>query len=309
MKFCSIDKDMYERYGDAADELDALRPYGEFVNGKANATDEEKVALAKDSEVVIFGSAYLKNEIIAQLDRLKIVQFMGTGVANYVDIDYCRRRGIKVLNVEGYGSNAVAEFALGMIFASLRNIPLSDARMKSGRWSYEGLEGRELSGSVVGVVGTGRIGSLLAQKLHALGAKKILAFDKVQKQELIENFGVEYTTLETLFSSSDIVTIHLTYDEETDKMIGGALIDRMGPDSFLINTARAEIVDYAALEKALEAGRIRGAAVDVYYKEPVEDYSFCRHDNLISTTHLGFFTKNSKRNLLRCAVRSIIENI
>ena len=309
MKFCAIDNDLFSRYEAAEEELKALKPYGEFVNGKLDATDDEKVALAKGCQVAFFGTAVLSNDVIARLPDLQILQFLGTGVANYVDAAFCAERGIKVLNVEEYGSNAVAEFAVAMIFSALRNIPLSDARAKKHVWSYENMEGLELAGSAVGVVGTGKIGAMVAQKLHALGAGKIYAFDIFQNRDLIKNCDLTYTTLEELFEKADIVTLHLKYMDETCGIITRSLIESMKPGAIFVNTARAELADYGALKEAIRERRIRGAALDVYYQEPPVDWSICEHENVVSTTHIGFFTKNAKRNLIRNAVRSVIDNL
>lgn len=309
VKFCCIDNDLFAKYSDCMDELEPLKSYGEFYNGKADATDEEKIALASDCEVVFFGSTYLSQKIISNLNRLRVLQFFGTGIANYVDVNFCESRGIKVLNVEEYGSNAVAEYAIAMIFSCIRNIPKSDNRMKSQKWCYDNLEGIEIQGSVVGILGTGKIGYKVIEKLSALGVKKIYAFDIFENNELSTRFNVEYCDLEKIFRESDIISIHLKYSEETYGIVSKALIDQMKKDAFLINTARAELVDYAALGKAVKEKRIRGAAIDVYYQEPVEDFSICMDENIVATTHMGFFTRNAKRNLLRNAVKSVITNI
>lgn len=309
MKFCRIDDDMSLRYEECMHELKALEKYGEFINGKVDTTDEEKIALAKDCEVVFFGSTYLKNEIIEKLPALKYLQFIGTGVANYVDMEFCRERGIKVLNVEDYGSNSVAEYALAMILCCLRGIPKADAQMKSGVWAPEEFEGGEIEGATIGILGTGKIGAKVAKKLKALDAGKILAFDMYQNDELVGEYGVIYRTLEDVFQESDIITVHLKYSPETYQIVSKDLIGRMKKDAFLVNTARAELVDYSALVEALDKKKIRGAAVDVFYEEPVKDYSLCRLDNIIATPHIGFFSKKAKNNLIRNSVASVIGQI
>lgn len=291
------------------DEIRELEKYGEFINGKIDATDEEKVELAKGAEVVLFGSTYLKKEIIDQLPALRFLQFIGTGVANYVDMDYCKSRGIKVLNVEEYGSNSVAEYALAMILSCLRGIPRADAQMKSGKWAPENFEGGEIEGSTIGVLGTGKIGARVVKKLHLLDAGQIIAFDIFQNEDLIKNCGVVYKSLEEVFRESDIITIHLKYFPETYQIVSREMIGLMKKDAFLVNTARAELVDYSALSEALAEKRIRGAAIDVYYEEPVQDYSLCKLENLIATPHIGFYSRKAKRNLIRNAVASVISHI
>lgn len=309
LKFCRIDDDMFFRYSECMDEIKELEKYGEFINGKVDATDEEKVELAKDAEVVLFGSTYLKKEIIDQLPALKYLQFIGTGVANYVDMEYCKSRGIEVLNVEEYGSNSVAEFALAMILSCLRGIPRADAQMKSGKWAPENFEGGEIEGATIGVLGTGKIGARVVKKLHLLDAGQIIAFDIFQNEDLVKNCGVVYKSLEEVFRESDIITIHLKYFPETYQIVSREMIGLMKQDAFLVNTARAELVDYSALREALEGKRIRGAAIDVYYEEPVQDYSLCKLENLIATPHVGFYSRKAKSNLIRNAVASVISHI
>ena len=309
MRFCCIDNDLFAKYSDCMDELEPLKRYGEFYNGKADASDDEKIALARCCEVVFFGSTYLSREILSRLEKIRILQFLGTGIENYVDVSFCKNRGINVLNVEEYGTNAVAEYAIALIFSCIRNIPKSDARMKNKKWCYDGLEGIELQGSVVGVLGTGKIGYKVIEKLYALGVREIYAFDIFENKELIHKFGVKYHQLDEIFEKADIVSVHLKYSNEIYGIISGTLIEKMKQDAFLINTARAELVDYEALRRAIKNKKLRGAAIDVYHREPVEDYTICMDENLIATTHIGFFTRNAKRNLLRNAVRSVIENM
>jgi phosphoglycerate dehydrogenase-like enzyme len=309
MDICCIDNDMFYRYQECIDELEPIRAYGQFFNGKIDAPDEDKIQLAKNCEVVFFGTTYLANEIIEKLPKVKILQFMGTGVANYVDIDFCKRRNIAVLNVEDYGSNSVAEYAVALMFASIRNIPTADARMKKEIWTSDGLEGGEIEGAIVGVLGTGNIGSKVAKKLVSLGAQRVLAFDAYKNHELIDKYGIEYMSMEEIFEVCDIISVHLKYTNDTYKIVSGKMIKKMKKNAYLINTARAELVDYEALEEALRTKSIKGAAIDVFYEEPLSDYSMCKMENIIATSHIGFFSRRAKRNLLKNAVASAISEI
>ncbi len=309
MKFCRIDDDMQRRYAECMHELEVLKEYGEFINGRIDLSDEEKVALAKDCEVVFFGSTFLRNEIIEQLPALECLQFIGTGVANYVDVVFCEKRGIKVLNVEDYGSNSVAEYTLALILCCLRGVSEADAQMKKSVWAPEQFEGEEIEGSVVGVLGTGKIGSRVARKLKLLGAAEVLAFDVFENEQLKKEYGVHYAALEEIFERSDIITVHLKYTPETFQIINKDLLEKMKPTASFVNAARAELVDYVALQAMLEQKRIRAAAVDVFYREPVEDYSLCRLNNVIATPHLGFFSKKAKCNLVRGAVNSVVDYV
>lgn len=163
MKICIIDSKCF-----ISDEsmVEDLKKIGDLAlyDGIPESTDEV-VRRAKDSDIILFGLMQFTNEMLDRLPNLKILQFIGTGVWNFVDVEYAESKGIKVLNIEGYGNNAVAEFALSCAFSLARRITLANNLMKERRWTIENLEGIEIEGSVFGVIGTGNIGALVAKKL------------------------------------------------------------------------------------------------------------------------------------------------
>jgi phosphoglycerate dehydrogenase-like enzyme len=306
MKFVNIDSQQFindEAY------LDPLREIGEVVSYiGAPDTIDEAVARAEDADVILFGVMQIPNEMIDRLPKLKIIQFLGTGVATFVDIDYAESKGIKVLNVTGYGSNAVAEYAIAGAFASARSLRIGDQSVRSGGWDTEACEGIEIASSKFGVVGTGSIGRLVAEKAALLGAE-VYAFDLYENEELIEKYNVRYVPLQELFSICDIVSLHLIVTPETRGIINRELIFSMKEGSILINVARSELADTVALRDALMTHHLRGAAVDVYDEEPPKEVILADASNVILTPHIGYYTRRATDNSITQSVQSVLEAI
>ena len=309
MKFVFPDQDITRDFINVEEILSPLRKLGEITYFDDEPCAQDVIyERAKDADVIIFSINQLTNDLIARFTNLKIVQFMGIGYKNYVDEDFCRSRGIKAFGVGEYGSNAVAEYAIALMFSLMRGITVGDSRMKKKDWDMKGLLGREIAGSTVGIFGTGAIGHLVAQKAAVLGAK-VIATDLVENKELCEKYGVKYVSAEELMENADIVSIHLKFTKSTEKFISSDLLSRMKPRAFFVNTARAQVVDYEALRKILEAGKISGAAIDVHYGEPPVDWSLETLPNVLATPHIGYFTEVANTNLLRKSVESVLKNL
>ena len=271
--------------------------------------EDEAFERAKDADAIIFGVMHLSNEFLDRLPKLKMVQFIGTGHTTFVDIPYAESKGIQALNIEGYGSNAVAEFAIGQIFGAVRCSAMGDRKVRAGEWLKGDYEGFEVEGSTVGVLGTGHIGEIVARKLSLLGAK-VLGFDLVHKQNLIDDYGVEYVDdLKALASRSDILTLHLTVNDGTMRIVSREIIDAMPERSYLVNTARAELVDTDALCDALKTGHLRYAAVDVFDVEPPIGNELLKLENAAVSPHIGFYTKKSCDNAMRMCCENVVEHL
>ena len=171
MKICILDAGQFV---EKPELLDPLKPFGEITIYSGMPDSAEEVARrAGDAEVVAFAVTQLTREMVDAMPKLKVLQFIGTGMWNFVDVDYAQSKGIKVLNIEAYGSNAVAEFAVCLTAALVRNVVSAVNIIKSGGWETDGLGGREIAGSTVGVIGTGAIGRLVVEKFIGLGAHVI----------------------------------------------------------------------------------------------------------------------------------------
>lgn len=306
MKICFIDAGIFI---EKKELLNPLREIGEIdiYEGIPDSV-EEVIKRGKDAEVIAFGLMQFTNEMIDHLPNLKLLQFIGTGVWNFVDVDYARSKGIEVRNIEGYGSNAVAEFAVAAGLSAARKIPAADRVLKTGGWSIDGLKGMEIKDSVVGVVGTGSIGRLVAEKYAALGAK-VIACDIFENDQLKRDFHVEYLSMEEVFCRADLITLHMKATKENEHCINEKLFNLMKNGTVFVNAARAELVDYNALYEALDSGILGAAAVDVYNCEPPaeEDYRFACRENVIATPHIGYYTQQANDNSVIMTTESILQ--
>lgn len=304
MKICFIDAGIFI---DKPHLLDPLRELAEVViyDGIPESV-REVVERAADADVIAFGLMQFTNEMLDALPKLSVLQFIGTGVWNFVDVDYAERRGIKVLNIDGYGSNAVAEFAVAASMALTKKIVAADRVFKEDRWEIDGLMGKEIRNSTVGVIGTGSIGSMVAEKFSSLGAE-VLACDIFENAFLKEKHNVVYKTIEEVFEESDIITLHMKVTKENEKMIDKRYFDRMKTGAVLINVARAELVDTQALYTALASGQLAGAVIDVYDREPPSeaDRRLGKLENVIATPHIAYYTQEASDNSIRMTVSSI----
>ncbi|MDR3255496.1 MAG: hypothetical protein LBT31_07990 [Synergistaceae bacterium] len=309
MKFVFIDQDYRLNVSDGDGIVKRLKEFGdvEFYDDEPCSQDV-LYERGKGADVIFFKINQFTNELIDRFadGGVKFIQFMGIGYSNYLNVDHCVSRGIRIRGIGEYGSNSVAEYALAFILCATRGITAADRRMKGKIWDTNGLLGMELASSTVGVIGTGAIGGLVAQKLSLLGSR-VLACDITPNSELADSFGVKYVTIETLMGESDVVTLHMKYTPETHNFITGELLGLMKPGSFFINIARAQIVDYEALERLLGSGRIRGAAIDVHYGEPPADWRLALMENVTASPHMGYFTEASNTNMLRLSVESVLE--
>lgn len=307
MQIVFYDQDIEKDFGYCLDELGPLRDRGTIKSFDLSEyrDTEDMVEKLRDAEILVVGVSRLPTEVLRLLPNVRFIQFLGVCPSNFLDIPFCLERNIPVGTVSDYGSNAVAEFALSAAMALARRIPLADRKVKSGQWNITGLLGCEISSSIFGVVGTGKIGSLVVRKANSLGATT-LAYDVYKNESLSRDCGTRYCSLEEIFSTCDFVSLHLALTDLTRGMVNRELLGRMKPGAFLINTSRAEIVDYKALYDLLARRRIAGAALDVFPEEPVKDFSLCSLENVIATPHIAYFTDQSNRNLLRKAVESIL---
>jgi D-3-phosphoglycerate dehydrogenase len=307
LKFVFIDQDYRLNVSDGEKIVAPLMALGDVEHYDDMPCSQDVLfERGRDADVIFIKINQLSNGLIDRWTGLKLVQFMGIGYSNYLDVDYCVSKGIEIRGIGEYGSNSVAEYAVAFILCTTRCISIADRRMKQKIWDTRGLLGAELASSVAGIVGTGAIGSLVAQKLSLLGAR-VLACDISPRQELIDRYGVRYVDMETLMRESDIVSVHLKYNPETQNIISGKLLGMMKPGSFFINIGRAQTVDYEALRDLLRSGRIRGAAIDVHYGEPPSDWSLAMMDNVIASPHMGYFTEASNTNMLRLSVESALD--
>ncbi len=234
---------------------------------------------------------------------LKIISRNGTGINN-IDIQAAQRLNIEIVRAEGANARGVAELTWGVVLGLIRSIPFSDARMKSGLW--ERRKGMELQGHTLGLIGCGRIGQLTAQLALAFGMN-VLAYDAFPDQRFAPAPDFRFTTLEEVLANSDIISFHCPEQPDGRAILGRAGLRRLKPGVFLVNTARASLIDETAVLEALHDGRVAGLALDVYDREPPAAAPLLSHDRVIATPHIGGYTSESVSRATRAAVENLLK--
>ncbi|MFH1821410.1 MAG: hydroxyacid dehydrogenase [Methanobacteriota archaeon] len=248
----------------------------------------------KDYEVLVVRSATkVTKEVIEAGKKLKIIARAGAGLDN-VDVVAAKARGIKILNTPEAPTEAVAELVIGFMLSWARHLPQADSSMKQGKWLKSELMGTELKGKTLGIIGTGRIGQTVGVMAKAFGMR-IIAQDCVSYPEFVERTSCEYADLGKVLKESDYLTIHLPLTAETKHMIGKDQLSLMKPNAVLVNASRGKIVDEDALVEALKSGKIAGACLDVYEREPPVDSPLLKLPNLVLAPHIGASTRETQR--------------
>ena len=256
-----------------------------------NESEAELINRMKDSDIAVISNIKLTASVLSACPNLKMLSVAFTGL-DHIDLAYCNGHNITVQNAAGYSTTAVSELAIGLMLDTLRHITtLDSATRHSG--SRANFLGRELRGKTVGIIGTGAIGTATIRLLQAFGCK-CLAYSRTQRKEVID-MGVSYCSLNDLMKQSDIISLHVPLNQETNHMIGADEIALMKPSAILINTARGNVVDIDALADALKQGKIAGAGIDVYEKEPPldESHPLLQLDNCVVVPHIGYATREA----------------
>lgn len=257
------------------------------------ATGDLAGAIGSYDALVIRSATQVTADVLSRAERLKVVARAGIGLDN-VDVAAATARGILVVNAPQSNIVSAAEHTIALLLAQARNIPAADAALRGGSWERSRFQGTELLGKTLGLVGLGRVGVLVAQRAAAFGMK-LVAFDPYVPRERGRELGVELvSTLEALLVQSDVVTIHLPKSPDTENLIGEREISLMKPGARLVNTSRGGLVDETALAKAVEDGRLAGAALDVFSLEPPVDTPVTHLEQIVVTPHLGASTSEAQ---------------
>ena len=285
---------------------------------------EATAATAKDCDIVsVFIYSAVTEAILAQFTALRAVLTRSTGF-EHIDLAACNNRGIVVENVPFYGENTVAEHTFALILALSRNVHESYARGLKGDFSIEGLMGFDLKDKTLGVIGTGHIGLHVIRIAKGFGMH-VLAFDTQKSTFLSEVLHFKYASFEEVLSQSDIITLHVPYNEHTHHLINQDTIKQIKKGALLINTARGGIVENEALVKALDQGILSGAGLDVLEgEETIQEENQCLHiecptdqtrraenqnllsrDNVVFTPHIGFYSEEALKRILDTTLENI----
>lgn len=283
---------------------DNLSPAAVAIFKERGVDVDVKVGLSKDELAEIIGgydglavrsATKVTEKIIGAATRLKVVGRAGIGVDN-IDTRAATARGIIVMNTPYGNSITTAEHAISLMLALARQIPQADRSTKAGKWEKSKFMGVELFGKTLGVIGCGNIGAIVADR--GIGLKmRVMAYDPFLSPERAIEIGVEKVELEELFRRADFITLHTPLTERTRNIIDAKALAQMKPSARIINCARGGLIDEAALAEALKAGRIAGAALDVFEVEPAQESPLFELDNVICTPHLGASTSEAQEKV------------
>jgi len=278
--------------------LKILKEIKEFqVDVKTELKPEALKEIIKDYDGLVVRSATkVTRDVIGQAVKLKVIGRAGVGLDN-VDLEAATQKGIIVMNTPGGNTISTAEHTVSMILALSRNIPQANSSTKKGEWKRSKFMGVELYGKTLGIVGLGRIGSEVARRALSFGMR-VLAYDPFLSREVAEKLGIEVVDLNDLFARSEYITVHTPLTEETRHMISKAQFALMKKGVRIVNCARGGIIDEEALVNAIKEGKVAGAAMDVFEKEPLSpDSELLKLDSVIATPHLGASTEEAQVNV------------
>jgi D-3-phosphoglycerate dehydrogenase len=268
------------------------------------APDELRCALPGYDALIVRSETRVTADLLAVGRSLRVVTRAGVGTDN-IDVPAATERGIVVLNTPGPNAIAAAEHTLGLLLALLRRIPRADASLKAGRWERKAFVGHELYHKTLGVLGLGRIGREVATRARAFGME-VLAYDPYVAPSVAESVGAHALPLDDLLARADVLTLHLPLQAETRGMIGARELARLKPGAYLVNCARGGLVDEAALAAALASGRLAGAALDVFEREPPTGSPLLGLDNVVATPHLAASSVEAQLGVALAAAESTL---
>lgn len=289
-----------------SEPVDYLKSHGcivEITPQEKKISEEELVQRVGEFDAVIVGVEKITAPIIKASIKLKIIAKHGAGVDN-IDINTASSKGILVTSAPGANSDAVAELTFGLFLSLARRIPFADHSVKKEVWPR--IVGVQVDGKVLGIIGLGQIGKRVAK--YGLGFNmKVVAFDVLEDEGFGKKWGVTYLPLDKVLAESDFISLHVPLGASTRRLIGEREIGLMKKGAFLVNISRGDILDEEALYRALKEGKIGGAALDVFLKEPPKDNPLLRLDNVILTPHMGGYTFEALRETGMICAQCIVD--
>src|SRR5687768_6172412 len=273
--------------------LELLRAEGWTVDARSGRTPEQLIADLQDADALVVRSATkVTPEIIDAAPKLRAIARAGTGVDN-VNVDAASARGIVVMNAPGANSISVAELAMAQLLSLARKLPAADASMKQGKWDKKSFLGEELRDKVLGLAGLGRIGQEVARRAQAF-EMTVIAHDPFIAKQVADELGIELVSLDDLCARADYLSLHMPATPQTKHTFNAERLAKCKKGLKLINTARGELIDEAALAEALTSGHIGGAALDVFTAEPTTDHTLQQLPQVVASPHIAASTKEGQ---------------
>lgn len=286
--------------------LDMLKEAGyEVIFSTAGKQPDENELLQLLPECVgmLAGVEKISAEVLEAATSLKAITRNGVGIDN-IDLKAAERLNIAILRAVGANSRGVAELAIGLMFAGIRAIPYSDAQMKSGKWSRK--KGLEIVGRTLGLIGCGMIGKFVAQMALGIGMH-VVAYDMYPDESFAPSPDFRFASLDEVLETADVISLHCPPPEDGKALIQKGEVAQMKKGVYLINTARAALIDETAVLEEIESGQLSGYATDAYDKEPPDASPLLSHENVITTPHIGGFTNESVDNATTMAVENLLQ--
>ncbi len=275
----------------------------EVVN-QPDITPEELLEVIPDFPCMVVRSrTKVTKAVLDAGTSLKSVVRAGVGLDN-IDVAYAQEKGVKVLNTPSASTQSVAELTIAYLMALARNIPLMTSSMKAGKWEKKSFLGTEVSGKTLGLIGSGRIGSAVAERAIALGMS-VIAFDPY----VTELPNITLMELDELLAKSDYISLHVPHTDETHNILDGAAFDKVKSGVKIINCGRGGTIDEDALYQAIQDEKVAGAALDVFAAEPLSDPKLFSLDQVIGSPHVGAGTKEAKARVGEVAAQKVIETL
>ena len=258
--------------------------------------DEIKKVIKDYNGLVVRSDTQVTPDLIELMDNMEVIGRAGAGVDN-INLEAATRKGIIVMNTPGGNTVSTAEHTIALLLSMCRNVPQANQSLRDGKWERKKFKGTEIYSKTLGIIGLGKVGREVASRVKAFGMTTI-GYDPVLSNEVALKLGVNLVDLDSLFKQSDIVTVHVPLTDETKNLISEESLNICKDGVKIINCARGGIVDEQALVKALDSGKVSGAAFDVYVKEP-PDYSgnFIQHPKIVTTPHLGASTEEAQEKV------------
>ena len=274
--------------------IESLKAAGAEVVNEHIEADKLGEALKDFDALVVRSATKVTADVLdkAEGGKLKLVVRAGVGIDN-IDIKHAHNKGVTVKNTPNASSDSVAELVLAHMFTVARFLSNSNVTMRDGQWNKKKYKGVEIAGKTLGVIGMGRIGRSLAKKATALGMT-VIYNDIFGKQD---NLEYEFCDMEDLLKKSDFISLHVPYDKEKGSVIGKKEFELMKEGAYLINCARGNVVDEDALLGALNSGKVAGAGIDVFAKEPTANEALVNHPNVSVTPHIGASTEEAQTRI------------
>lgn len=291
------------------DGIEAMERAGFVVDVNPQISEDElQMAVSTYDALVVRSRTKVTKEVIRRGTRLKAIGRVGVGLDN-IDLEAAAKRAITVFNSPEASAGAVAELTIGLMISLARRIPFADQALKEGDWAKKRLNGWQLEGKTLGMLGLGNIGGRVAKMAKALGMKILITKRTPPDPQLLDELEGTFVPLRDLLTRSDVVTVHVPLTPETRHLIGHEELQAMKDGAYVINTARGPIIDEEALLKALQSGKLAGAALDVYEVEPPTTFELVKLPNVVCTPHIGGQTGESQRTAATIIAEKIITHL